>query len=120
MQVDHYWGEDLTLGPTGDLSRAGGTIEGQQRVLRRLLTPARDLVFHPEYGGGLPSWVGETLRLDEIESLIVSQIHEEAVVADDPRPEITLRPSFDSLFARIKYVDAITGQSEILSFNVNE
>lgn len=119
MQPYHYWGHDLVLSSTGDLARAEGTEEGQQRVLRRLLTRSRELVFHPDYGAGLPSFVGEVGKLAEIESLLIAQIHEEATVADDPPPAITLSPRPEKLSVRIQYSDAVTGQSEILSFSVD-
>src|SRR5581483_995049 len=52
--VFHYWGNDVSLSNTQDLLLVSGTVMGQQRVLRRLLTNPGDYLFDPNYGGGLP------------------------------------------------------------------
>ena len=118
-QPAHWWGEDLELGATGDLRLVRATEEGQQRVVRRLMTAARELLFHLDYGAGVPAWVGQPMRLSEIRSLIESQLYLEAVVSDDPRPTIQLFPRADgTLYCSIKYQDAVTAVTEVLSFEV--
>jgi hypothetical protein len=120
MDLYHYWGEDLTVGPTGDLLPVDGTTLGQQRVLRRLLTPPSSYVWHPTYGAGLPSYIGTTASVPAIESLIRSQIALEAAVASTPAPVITVTPIPSGVFVRIQYVDADTGTQVNLSFDLDK
>lgn len=119
MQPYHYWGEDLQLGATNDLRGVEGVEEGTQALLRRLLTAPGELLFHPEYGAGLPARVGSLLNLPEIEGLVLAQLRLEARVASDPTPKVKLVPKVDSLFVSIQYVDAPTGQSQILEFGLD-
>lgn len=119
MESFHLWGEDLELGPTNDVRVVKGTEQGQQRVLRRLLTAPGEMVFHPEYGAGLPAWIGETRDVQKIEGLIVSQMLLEARVAASPRPVVQLVPRADSLFCRITYVDAVSRETQVLAFDLN-
>jgi len=43
--ISHLWGNDLTIGPTGDLAVASNDGLTQQRVLRRLLTSVGDYIW---------------------------------------------------------------------------
>ena len=56
------WGGDLGAGNTGDIALASGTILGQQRILRRLLTNPGDYIWHTEYGAGLAQFVGSPCK----------------------------------------------------------
>jgi hypothetical protein len=114
-----WWDQDLTILPTGDLLTCDGTIEGEQRVLRRLLTPPQSYIWHPEYGAGLPSYVGQPEQADAIGSLILAQMLIEDVVSQDPLPKVTITPITDGLQTDIRYVDANTGQLVTSGFNVN-
>ena len=49
----------LRAGAAGDLAPAAGTLRGQQRVLRRLLTNPGDYIWQPGYGAGLGQFVGK-------------------------------------------------------------
>lgn len=120
--ISHYWGSDLSPGTTGDLSTANGTTRGQQRVLRRLLTNPGDYVFQPNYGAGLPSFVGQPLDAGKVAALIRSQILLEESVASAPAPQISVQtaPTDPSAIAvTIAYNDAATGKPVVLSFNVS-
>lgn len=117
----HNWGGDLATGPTGDLYPASGTLRGQQRVLRRLLTNPGDYIAHPTYGAGLPAWVGQPLDVAKITALIRSQILLEDAVAHDPAPVISVRQlatDLTGLAVRISYNDATVNLPVVLSFNV--
>ena len=73
--LNHFYGGDLSLSATGDILKVDGSTQGQQRVLRRLLTnPALmdssgkvtvvgDYIWHPTYGAGLPRMVGDTVDI---------------------------------------------------------
>lgn len=129
--LNHYFGGDLSLSATGDLLKADGTVQGQQRVLRRLLTnPATldsngnvtvpgDYIFHPTYGAGLPRMVGDTLNIPKIRALIRGQIFLEACVSRNPEPVITVSAIPNGVSVYIHYNDAITSKPVALAFDVN-
>ena len=120
--INHFWGGDLAPSVTGDLLTCSATVRGQQRVLRRLLTNPGDYIFQPDYGAGLPAWVGQPMDVGKIMALIRSQILLEESVAKVPAPEITVRQNptdLTGLAVRIAYNDAATNTPTVLSFNVS-
>jgi hypothetical protein len=131
MDIFHYWGNDLTLGPTGDLAPVDSTQWGQQRILRRLITnPAThlfgnpgdlsaDYIWHPDFGAGLPEAVGTPLDVGLLSGLIRSQIMLEAAVAKTPDPVVTVTPIAGGVAVYIKYADAVSGAPVVLSFDIN-
>lgn len=117
----HYWSSDLTASNTGDLLTADGTERGQQRVLRRLMTNPGDYIFHPEYGAGLPQFVGKPLDAGKVAAVIRAQMLLEDSVAQLPPPVITVSSVASdpgSIAVAIAYNDAATSQPVVLSFNV--
>ena len=116
------WSTDLRPSNTGDALTVTGTDRGQQRILRRLLTNPGDYIFQPDYGAGLPQYVGQNQShdtLDKIKGTVTGQVLQEAVVAPSPAPVVTITqlPDF-SLWVWIQYTDAPTGSPVVLSFNV--
>lgn len=132
MDIDQFFGEDVTLSNTGDLNTVTGTDMSQQRVLRRLLSnpayvdingnyTAADLLFHPDYGAGLGRFIGSTTALDEIRALILEQLALESAVAQTPSPVVNLAwVDPVTLNCDIRYADAETGESVVLNFNINQ
>lgn len=129
--IDHYWGSDANTSATADLGTVEVTSRGQQRILRRLLTNPRtvqpdgsvlppDYPFHPEYGAGLPRYVGLAVDPAEIVALVRGQILLEDSVARMPEPQITVSPITGGLSVAIRYTDAATSTPATLSFNVNQ
>lgn len=123
----HYWGTDLTASSTGDLLTVNGTVRGQQRVLRRLLTnPATDTapgdyIFEPDYGAGLPQFIGQPFDRQKIIARIRGQMLLEDAVASAPPPVIDVAQiSTDNtaFSVSITYQDAATNTQVTLSFNV--
>jgi phage baseplate assembly protein W len=119
----HQWGTDLSIGPTGDLAVIDGSTLGQQRVLRRLMTNPGDYVWQLGYGAGLAQFVGQPANPSQIQAVIRSQIFKEAAVSRTPEPDISVQ--FDptggtgTIYLQIRYVDAPSGQTQVLSFSVN-
>lgn len=114
------WGADIEIGPGGDLSLTDGALLGQQRVLRRLLTNPGDYIWQPDYGAGLARFVGRPGRVNAVRAVIRSQIFKEGAVRRTPEPLIDVQ--FDnagSVYVHIRYVDADSGQTQILTFSVN-
>lgn len=131
IDLNHIWGADVGLGPSGDLGQAQGSTRSQQRILRRLLTNPRtvlpdgtvlppDYPFHPNYGAGLPRYVGLAVDPAEIVAVIRGQIQLEEAVAALPEPFITVTSIVNGLSVSIRYTDAASNTAAILSFNVNQ
>jgi phage baseplate assembly protein W len=121
--ISHQWGSDLTIGPTGDLAVTAGASLGQQRVLRRLLTNPGDYIWRLDYGAGLARFIGQPGNALQIRAVVRSQIFKEAAVARTPEPviDVSFAPAgaAGTVYVHIRYVDANTGQTQLLSFSVS-
>ena len=99
---------------------ASGPVEGQQRVLRRLLTNAQEYIWNLEYGAGLARFVGSPAGASNIRAVVRSQMFKEAAVARIPEPVIDVQAdSSGTVYVHIRYADAVTGSTEILSFTID-
>jgi phage baseplate assembly protein W len=115
----HFYGNDLAIGPSGDLATVDTTQLGQQRVLRRLLTNPGDYLWNPSYGAGLARFVGQPASAARIRSVIRSQIFQESAVAQSPEPVIDVAAETSGTVAvQIRYADSATGETRVLSFTV--
>lgn len=126
-----WWQQDLVLLPDGDLLVCSGilknelampgcaTDEGEQRVLRRLLTAAGTYIWHPEYGAGLPGYVGSVAQIDALQAIIMSQILLEDIVAKDPLPGVRVTPIQNGVMCNISYVDNNVGRQVTVGFDLN-
>jgi len=119
-EIYHQWGSDLVFGPTGDLAVSNGTMRGQQRVLRRLLTNPGEYIWQLDYGAGLAQFVGDAVSSPQIQAVIRSQIFKEVAVSADPEPGINVLPitGGSSVAVTISYADSDTGESQVLAFSV--
>ena len=119
--LSHAFGEDLAVGPTGDLALVSGAERGRQRVLRRLLTNPGDYIFQPAYGAGLARFVGRPVSAAQIRAVVRSQIFKERAVARSPEPDIAVDAGADGrVFVAIRYADAQSGETQLLSFPVGD
>lgn len=128
----HYVGGDLSVSSIGGVQPVIETTKGQQRILRRLLTnPARydadgnilstaDYIWHPDYGAGLPWYIGQNIDIPKIKAVIREQILLEEVVAKSPEPVITLIEIPNGLSCTIQYNDALSNTTQTLSFDVTK
>ncbi len=117
--ISHVWGSDLDIGPSGDLGYADGSLAVEQRLLRRLLTNPGGYVWQPDYGAGLPAYVGQTLHADTLRALVREQMHLESAVAQTPAPGITITSdAAGSVFLGIQYTDADNGSTVTLRFGL--
>lgn len=105
--------------PTGSVTPSSATVEGEQRVLRRLLTAPRSYIWHPEYGAGLPGYVGQPTVPSAINAVIVSQMFLEDTVARDPLPTVRTTPIIDGINTNIAYKDNNVGRIVTLGFDIN-
>lgn len=120
QDIAHWFGNDLSVSPTGDLLLVGDLEKGRQRILRRLLTPTESYIWHTDYGAGLPSYIGELRDDDLLEAVIRYQIAHEAQVAPLPPPDVTTTPIFAGVQSRIVYTDADSGNPTSLGFDLTE
>jgi len=120
MDLAHQWGSDLQLGPDGDLLLASGTLEGTQRVLRRILTGSGGYIWERGYGGNVPGMIGGLASEQQVEGRIRSQMLREDAVAAQPPPVVTVSPLANGKSVVIQYVDAKTGQPALLTFDTNK
>src|SRR3954451_17694751 len=118
----HQWGSDLVLGPTGDVASVSGQLLGQQRVLRRLLTSPGDYIWQLDFGAGLARFIGQPVNPLQINAVVRSQIFKEPAVARQPEPVIDVQISpggaAGTVYVYIRYVDAYSSQTQVLSFMV--
>ncbi len=123
MDIFHLWGNDLLPGPTGDLALADHSQRGQQRVLRRLLTSPGDYLWQPDYGAGLARFIGQPGNAAQIRAVIRGQVFKEDAVARTPEPVIDVEFSpagaIGTVYVQIRYVDAPSGETQLLSFTVS-
>lgn len=115
-----WWQQDCVVLASGDYLLATGTIAGEQRVLRRLLTSPNTYIWHPEYGAGLPGYVGQPALVDAVTSLAMAQMMLEDAVSSSPLPKVSAKKtSAGYLNMDIRYVDANTGEPTSMNFNVS-
>jgi hypothetical protein len=120
QDLDHDFGGDLALGPTGDLATVTGTVLGQQRVLRRLLTNAGDYIWHLAYGAGLPAVIGTPVDAATIEGIVLGQIFLEAAVARSPAPVVEVQSTGSLVSLSITYADAVEGSTQTLGVSLDQ
>ena len=117
--VSHLWGNDVSVGPTGDVAMASGDALTRQRVLRRMLTSVGDYIWQLSYGAGLPGMVGQTQKISATKAIIRSQIFNEPSVATSPEPVINVTADQSGgVYVSILYVDVQSGTTQALSFPV--
>lgn len=118
-EVALEWRSDFQLTAGGDLLVVAGDDEARQRLERRLFTPQKGYVWHPDYGAGLPQRIGSPYTINQIRSIVSSQVYQEASVAPNPPAQIGIDVSpnqRDLVGISIKYWDAQTGVA--ISFTV--
>ena len=118
--LQHVWGGDLSFAKSGDLQTVSGPHLTQQRLYRRFMTNLGEYIWQPSYGAGIPQFVGRTLHEDTIRAIAIEQVSLEPSVAAVPEPIITVSADGDggTVFLRISYTDADTGEQHELSYGL--
>jgi phage baseplate assembly protein W len=119
--LQHQFGSDLSVGPTGDLATVNGATLGQQRVLRRLLTNSGDYIWQLGYGAGLAQFVGQPADATRIRAVIRSQIFKETAVARTPEPVVdVVSDGIGTVSVQVSYIDAETDATQVLGFTLGD
>ncbi|WP_284944569.1 hypothetical protein [Acidisoma cladoniae] len=116
--LNHTFDGDLSVSAGGDLALASGSLLGQQRVLRRLLTNPGDYIWHLSYGAGLPAQIGTPASAATIRGVVRNQIFNEPLVAADPAPVITVQTTDNYVSLQISYSDAVATQTQTLAITL--
>lgn len=114
----HSWGGDITVSGTGDVAVVSLVERSKQRVLRRLLTAPGEYLSHPDYGAGLPGYVGQLAEPAKVKALVRGQMRLEATVAASPEPEVTVTSFANGISIQISYTVAPERIPAVLSFNL--
>ena len=117
----HVMGQDLQLGPAGDLAIIDGDLETQQRVLHRLLTSTGTYIWQLSYGAGLPALGGTIASQQQIAAIIRAQMAYESSVASSPEPQVVLTSgTITEVSATITYTDSVSGQVQTLTLPIGD
>lgn len=98
------YGQDFVVNPKGGLQTAVGWDEIRQSVIRFLLTCRQqleasgitvyaDYIWHPDYGLGLPAFVGELLSdkaKSEIERLCKAAVAANPAITKHPKAKVLI------------------------------
>jgi len=84
------WGNDLRVGPTGDILAIPREDELDQRLIRRLLTNSGDYYWSVDYGGGLGAYVGRPASPEVLQDVILGQLRLETSIQQDPQPGVVI------------------------------
>lgn len=114
----HYWGNDLAVAASGDLLTAEPPERTRQAVLRRLMTSPADMLFHQEYGAGLPGRVGGVGDVAGIAGVVRAQMFMEPGVAHSPEPSVSVAPIPKGMSIGISYADNDTAGLQTLAFDL--
>jgi hypothetical protein len=112
--VSHWFGSDLTLGPTGDIAIATSSPYVEQRLVRRLLTAAQTYIQNISYGAGLGQFVGNPTNAGLVVGVIKRQCALESTISQSPPPVVAITgDATGNLTATVTYADAATGQTQV-------
>lgn len=122
MDLQQFFGSDLTLDSTGNLAVVDGIEQTKEALIRRLLTNPESYIWHPDYGAGIGRFIGENLSTDNygaIKSTIISQILLEPRVAKTPAPQISFEIiQLNILQVSILYYDSLENIPVSITFQV--
>ncbi len=114
--IAQWFGNDLSVGPSGDLAVATGSFEVKQRILRALMTVPGDYIWYLGFGAGLPAMVGQPANPQRTAAIIRAQVLADPGVAMSPPPRVAVSATSDGVVtANITYSDATTGAVQTLS-----
>lgn len=123
--LDHFYGEDVGLTPSGDIALVSGSQLTIQRVIRRLMTAPTttsqsDYPADPTLGAGIGSNIGDPNPDSRgMGAAILSQLFLEPTVSKTPAPTVlvTPLPAGAGAVINIAYTDT-SGTPQNFNFNL--
>lgn len=123
--IDHYFGNDIGVTPSGDVAMVSNHDRTVQHSIRRLLTaPASasgtGYAWEPNYGAGLPQKVGqENIDPNAVRATVLSQLLIEPTVARIPIPTVTVTQAMGTgtITLNVNYTD-ISGTPQSFGFDL--
>ena len=108
------------MSSTGDLLLVSGLQRSQQRILRRFNTNPGSYVGQPNYGAGLPQFIGKPANPRKVSAVASSQMLLEDSVAQTPPPavSVTQSPNFSGLTVNASYTDIPSDAPTTLAFTL--
>lgn len=115
MQIYLEWSSDFIINPSGGLQKAVGWDEVRQSIMRFLLTNRSvvqasgyvvygDVVFHPEYGLGSLSELGELIdeqSFNTLRDLCIQAVLSNPNVSKVPSPQVRFATEQHTIYAFI-------------------
>jgi hypothetical protein len=121
--IDLWVGGDLGLSASNDLQLVYGTTQGEQTLVRGLLTNPEGYVFHPTFGAGLPRKVGSPFNRNEIIGLVRAQMFKSRIALALPAPNIAVDPipnTNGGFELTVSYADNPTGLTAGFTYQIQE
>ncbi|MGY0484321.1 phage tail protein [Endobacter medicaginis] len=121
--ISHVFGTDLVLqsnGGVSDLATVSSISQVAQRLYRRLLTNPGAYSYHPDYGGGLGTFVGSPVSAGQIQAVVLQQCRLESDVATDPAPSVAVTSNGVGMtVVMVEFTDATSGVPQTLQIPLN-
>lgn len=90
IDIYHWIGGDLAKSASGGIQETSGVELLRQRLARRFITNPGDYIQHPEYGGGIPRYIGKLASINEIKAVVLGQVLLEEKVSRATQPIVTI------------------------------
>lgn len=112
IDIYHWIGGDLQKSASGGVGETNGVELSRQRIARRLITNPGDMVFHPEYGAGIPRYIGTLASINEIKAKVLGQVLLESSVSKATQPIVNVSKlsANGSMAIDVTYTYAGTGE----------
>jgi len=119
-EIYHWVGNDLQLSASGGIQETSGVEASRQRIARRLITNPGDYIFHPEYGAGIPAYIGRLASQNEIKAVVLGQVLLESTVSKTTQPIVNVSQiaGTGNVTIDVTYTYAETGELATITVTV--
>ena len=120
IDIYHWIGSDLQKSASGGIQETNGVELSRQRIARRLITNPGDYVFHPEYGAGIPRYIGKLASINEIKAVVLGQVLLESTVSKATQPIVNVSQvsATGTVTINVTYTYAETGELATVTVTV--
>ena len=99
------WEGDLEVNARGGLKLTTGLDLLKQRIIRRIFTNKKEVLFTPDFGAGVPMYVQAGITptvFGEIKQRVLQEVYKEEAVVRNPAPEINIQFTHNSILIYIR------------------